>query len=544
VFSPLVLPFPNARLAVWCNSWLLLFGIRKWINTLGAREAVFFSYLPTGIARKIMDAIHPIASVYFCCDNFFARSSQSVKIEETENRLLEGVDLVLAPAVKICKRLQDKHPNVVLLQHGISENLITAPNLEKQNSPTRAVEARIFGYAGGLHDHLDQNLLVELARSYPQAEIRLIGPEQCDTSSLKAEPNIRLIGQKPHKDLPHLMRQFDVGLIPYKINQYTETVFPVKLTEYLACGLPVISTALPEVIQFELNNPGLVVCAANPQEFIAALRPSRVAEMNKDGKKRQDFAFQNTWEKRIKVIDEEIEECVRRNRKKLDLVQWKKMSQDRPGKTFARLWKLALVVTLIYFCLGTRFFWVGADLLLDSSCFRQNSDAVIVIGGGAGEMGVAGIGYIDKSLRASQLLKNDRAPVMLILSGETLYIEEGRLMRGVALEEGIPENKILLENRGGGTRKMIGRAVEIAREHKWQCVTLVTSPYHMGRALAVWKNEAPEMVVQAEPQRDSLFYNYQNGQKWWQRQRPSFPQIWGIFKEAITRFYYRLRGWM
>jgi len=182
--------------------------------------------------------------------------------------------------------------------------------------------------------------------------------------------------------------------------------------------------------------------------------------------------------------------------------------------------------------------------LLVGAGTQQATDAVVVMGGGAGETGDAGIGYIEKSVRASQLVKEGQAPVMLILSGATLFIEEGRLMRGVALEEGIPEQNILLENRGGGTREMIGRAAEIARQKNWRGVTLVTSPYHMGRALAVWKQAAPEIPVQSESKGESRFYNYRSGERWWQRRAPSPLQIWGVCKEAMTRVYYRIRGWV
>lgn len=117
-------------------------------------------------------------------------------------------------------------------------------------------------------------------------------------------------------------------------------------------------------------------------------------------------------------------------------------------------------------------------------------------------------------------------------------------MRGVALEEGIPEQNILLENQGGGTREMISRAAEIAKKKNWREVILVTSPYHMGRALAVWQKEVPDISVRAEPNGASLFYNYQNGKKWWQRKRPSLVQILGIGKEVITRLYYHAKRWV
>ena len=538
VFSPLVLPFPSSPLAVWCNGRLLLRGIQRWMKTLSIRETIFFTWLPTGLARRIVDEIDPLAAVYFCCDNFSVRSSQPGRIEKAESRLLEKTDLVLAHGIKIKQRLEKKHPRVELMQYGISASLFRK---EHAVSPPSKEGPLVYGYVGGLHEHVDQDLLVALARKYPEVEIRLIGPEQCDVSRLRAEKNIRLLGQKPHQDLPVWMRQFDAGLIPYLRNSYTETVFPTKLTEYFGCGLPVVSTDIPEVTAFEERFPGSVECARNHQEFILALEPAKIRSAKTGSNRRKEVAWQNTWEGKIEILDRWLEECIKGEASKAAGRTWGPPI-GWPG-FMKKIWKPALVLGLTYLFLGTRLFWLGADLLLVPPKENIPADAVVVIGGGAGETGDAGVGYIEKSIRASRLVKEGQASVMLILSGATLFIEEGRLMRGVALEEGIPEREILLENLGGGTREMIRRAVEIARSKGWRSVTLVASPYHMARALRVWKKEAPAIPVQAEPHGESRFYDYQEGEKWWHRKRPSLVQIWGITKELVTRIYYRARRW-
>ena len=538
VFSPLVFPFPNSPLAVWCNGWLLLRGIRRWMKTLSIRETVFFTWLPTGLARTIIDETDPLASFYYCCDNFSVRSSQRASIERAENRLLEKIDLVMAHGIKIQERLRKKHPRVELMQYGISASLFRGIDTA---SPTSHDRPLIYGYVGGLHEHIDQNLLVEVVRKYPKVEVRLIGPEQCDVSRLRGEKNIRLLGQKPHRELPLLMRNFDAGLIPYLRNSYTETVFPTKLTEYLGCGLPVISTAIPEVCAFESRFPGSVECARNHQEFILALEPAKILSAKAGSNRRKEVAWQNTWEGKIETIDRWLEESIQAKADKTVGGPW-----GPPvgwSGLMKKIWKPALVLGLVYLILGTRLFWLGADLLLVPFGENTTTDAVVVIGGGAGETGDAGVGYIEKSIRASQLVKEGKAPFILILSGATLFIEEGRLMRGVALEEGVPDQGILLENRGGSTREMIRLAVELAYAKNWKKITLVTSPYHMKRAIGVWKKQTPAISVQPEPRGGSRFYEYQPGTKWWQRNRPSPNQIWGILKESLTMLYYKIRGW-
>ncbi len=59
------------------------------------------------------------------------------------------------------------------------------------------------------------------------------------------------------------MHAFDVCLIPFVINKLTENIYPLKLHEYLAAGKPVVSTALPEVKQFE----DVVGIGRTPEEF-------------------------------------------------------------------------------------------------------------------------------------------------------------------------------------------------------------------------------------------------------------------------------------
>jgi hypothetical protein len=54
----------------------------------------------------------------------------------------------------------------------------------------------IVGYVGGLHQWVDQQLVVETARRMPDVSFALVGPEQSDISLLKTCPNIHLLGQR------------------------------------------------------------------------------------------------------------------------------------------------------------------------------------------------------------------------------------------------------------------------------------------------------------------------------------------------------------
>ena len=63
-------------------------------------------------------------------------------------------------------------------------------------------------------------------------------------------PNVHLLGQKKHDELPAYCKGFDVGMIPYRIDERMTFVNPLKLREYLSAGLPVVSTPVPEVRRY------------------------------------------------------------------------------------------------------------------------------------------------------------------------------------------------------------------------------------------------------------------------------------------------------
>jgi glycosyltransferase involved in cell wall biosynthesis len=94
---------------------------------------------------------------------------------------------------------------------------------------------------------VDLALIRSLAQLRPNCQFVLIGKIDTDVSAVKDLPNVHLLGQKSYADLPGYCRRFDIAILPFAINELTLNANPLKLREYLAAGLPVLSTAIPEV---------------------------------------------------------------------------------------------------------------------------------------------------------------------------------------------------------------------------------------------------------------------------------------------------------
>ena len=124
-----------------------------------------------------------------------------------------------------------------------------------------------LGFFGLIRDWVDLDLLADVARRRPDWHLVLIGDSTIDLSPYQCLANMHFLGRKPYAELPAYCKEFDAGLVPFKINELTKAVNPIKLREYLAAGLPVVSTPLPEV---KACGPWVRI-AADAEEFVGAV---------------------------------------------------------------------------------------------------------------------------------------------------------------------------------------------------------------------------------------------------------------------------------
>jgi len=247
---------------------------------------------------------HSWKLVYDCMDlhSAFSISSDLVAIEE--KKLLTACDLVFASSHLLFKHVQKGNDNVVLVQNGTNFDLfhkakkpINSPILEGLSSP-------IIGYFGAIAEWFDSTLVGQLAALHPEWTFVLIGNTHMgNLSPMKGLSNIHLLGEKAHSELPAFLSNFDVCIIPFKQSPLTQAVNPVKLFEYLSAGKPVISTRLEEISHYK----DYVRLAETTQEWETAIEKSLLEEKT-DAllERRFEFARNNTWGKRAKTIEKEI----------------------------------------------------------------------------------------------------------------------------------------------------------------------------------------------------------------------------------------------
>lgn len=312
VLSPLLLPAPYSPAAAAINARALVRAVRRWANGADERPLVVITFLPTPLARAVIEALHPALVVYYCIDRLAESSPGARRLIESEPKLLSEADLVLVTSSSLYEHAKSAR-RVELLPSGVRmEEFERARERRAERHPAfDGVTGPVAGFVGSLRESTDLALLRDAAALAPDITFVLVGPEMADLSELRALPNVRLVGAVPHPEVASYMVRFDAGVLPYVDNAFTGGIMPVKLKEYLAAGLPVVSTPLPEVRRFADEHPGLIEFASDPQSLVNALHNAMAHNPALDAEKRIAVAREYTWNSQMRRLSDWIERALR-----------------------------------------------------------------------------------------------------------------------------------------------------------------------------------------------------------------------------------------
>ena len=301
IIQPRVLPWHNVRRVHEFNTASLLNAIRAALARCAPGQA---PVLVTGTppSAGIVGKLGEVASVYFCMDDFLHLPGVSAwMIEPLERQLLASVDALVATAHTLTESKRPASGRVHYLPQGVNYDHFARPLAVPQDLSS-IPHPRIL-FAGGISGCVSFPLLDRLAAALPSASVVLIGPVTTTIRGLSA-PNVHLMGVRPYADLPAYVQHCDVGIIPYVLNEWTMAVDPLKLLEYCAAGLPVVTTAIPEVLKYSDS----VAVARTDAEFVSAVGAILNADRRIIRERGQRLARQNTWAQRaedlLAIIDD------------------------------------------------------------------------------------------------------------------------------------------------------------------------------------------------------------------------------------------------
>ncbi|MBN1400810.1 MAG: glycosyltransferase [Anaerolineae bacterium] len=279
-----------------------------------------------GVARPILWLFRPdqadvpgrygeSLTIYHVVDEYAGYADvdaeQAASIRQRERNLITQADLVLVTSQALLEDRGGLNPHTYWVPNAVNYDAFAqARDRREEPAELAGMPHPRLGYVGAINDKIDTGLLLHLAQSLPEAILILVGPVRptsnemrAGVKALRAQSNVRLIGQVSVEQVPGFVAACDLGLLPYRRNAWTRHIHPLKLYEYLACGLPVVATDIPSVHE----EGDLIDIADDAESFVALVSMALARDSEAVRIERQRRASHNTWMHRVERISELID---------------------------------------------------------------------------------------------------------------------------------------------------------------------------------------------------------------------------------------------
>ncbi len=307
VVDPIVNPFQQIHFVHQRNVRAVTQQIQNAIAVVGGGLPIFWTFVPTPLARNVIANIPHKLLVYDCLDALTENpKGVFASFAESEKILSRDADIVFVTSRTLMERQLPLNPRTYYVPHGVEYEKFAGAQPDEPAALAPIPHPRL-AFFGGIDERVDLNLLARLASRHADWQIVLMGIVRTELAALQKFSNVHYLGHIAHNDLPAHLHHCDIFLLPYARNPFSHFINPAKLHECLAVGKPTIATALPVFDEF--RNVVRVAQAADEYE-------SLVAEALREGvnaqeiEKRRAVARANTWDARFAEINAHLQHLI------------------------------------------------------------------------------------------------------------------------------------------------------------------------------------------------------------------------------------------
>ena len=274
---------------------------KRWIrarNLLvreGCSRIILYIWRP-----QFADALEKIPhdfSVYHI-DDEYSFSVDDSPLGEIEKSLICRSNEVIIHSPNLMRKKGDLNENTYVAPNGVDYSLFSSSTEEPTDY--QSIPHPRIGCVGVIKTQLDLELLDDIAEKRSDWSIICVGPigylgqDQKWLDRLQDRRNVYFLGLKPPNELPAYIQHLDACLMIYKENDYTNSIYPLKLHEYLASGMPVVSSRIRTVMDFQS-----VICMASSadewiEQIASAIEPSMISVPMRE--RRKEVAKNFDWD--------------------------------------------------------------------------------------------------------------------------------------------------------------------------------------------------------------------------------------------------------
>jgi glycosyltransferase involved in cell wall biosynthesis len=270
-------------------------------------EYCFWYYTP--MALEFSRGYQPELTIFDCMDELSAFKFAPESIKVLEKELLKKADIVFTGGQSLYEAKKKQHQNIHAFPSSIDKaHFAKARELKKEESNTVVK----LGFYGVIDERFDIDLIRGIAQLRPEWQIMLVGPVvKIDPSTLPVMPNIHYLGSKTYAELPELIAEWSIALIPFLLNESTRFISPTKTPEYLAASLPVVSTAIRDVVK-PYGKMGLVSIGHNAEDFVFCAEKELNRSDRKEWLQKVDFFLAgSSWRQTCEAMTTLMNDTIR-----------------------------------------------------------------------------------------------------------------------------------------------------------------------------------------------------------------------------------------
>lgn len=189
-----------------------------------------------------------------------------------EASLMGSADLVFTGGAALYAAAAGRNPEVYCFPSSIDAAHFGTARAGAERDPDDQFEIAHprLGFFGVIDERIDLELIEQVAALRPNWQMVMVGPTaKIDPATLPQASNIHWLGPKSYAELPAYMAHWDMGWMPFALNDSTRFISPTKTPEFLAAGLPLLSTAIADVVE-PYGRLGLTQIAADAAAMVSA----------------------------------------------------------------------------------------------------------------------------------------------------------------------------------------------------------------------------------------------------------------------------------
>lgn len=206
------------------------------------------------VVYRVLDAYHQLRpgrltrAILLAGERYIYRNADRILV--TNEKMADYVTGLASPRRAASMRVLD---------HGVDCAHFTVRPRDRELAERYAIEeddqvavflGTTYAFSGLLE--LVRRMSDAICRS-PRLKLLIVGAGELDDAlasavgALGLDGKVILTGMVSYQDVPRYLSLGTIALNPFEINDITRDIVPIKILQYQACGLPVLSTPLPDL---------------------------------------------------------------------------------------------------------------------------------------------------------------------------------------------------------------------------------------------------------------------------------------------------------